>query len=116
MDAGVTQLAREVEEALERDGYEVERVKPMAALPAETEHGHRGLIGRGHALAARVVRKVGDGEFTQESIDAALVKAREVIRRRRAAGVRQAQEIDAIFIWTPGEQGWGLAKYERVDD
>ena len=62
MDDAVTELAREVKEALEREGYEVEEVKPMAALPGPDEHGRRGLLGRGHALAAHVAGRVGEGD------------------------------------------------------
>jgi hypothetical protein len=57
-----------------------------------------------------------EDECSQASIEAALVKVKEVIRIRRTQGVRQAQEIEGVFIWRPTEQGWGLVKYEPVDD
>jgi hypothetical protein len=48
-----------------------------------------------------------EDECSQASIEAALVKVKEVIRIRRTQGVRQAQEIEGVFIWRPTEQGWG---------
>lgn len=111
----MTELNREVQEALEAEGYRVASVRPTLGDQGALQRRAGGLSTDVLWLALYIADKAG-GEMTGELIRGALAKAKDVVLRRRAQGDGQAQETKAVGIWLPdGSGGWYMADSEDVD-
>jgi hypothetical protein len=119
-DWRVLDLDREVKEALEAEGYEVESVRPHV--------GDDGVLRRSADphnvppdvlwLAIYLVSKVGD-ELSSEAIAGVIAKAKEIILRKRREGDRQAQATKTVGVWVRDPSSGGmeyLADSEGVDE